>query len=153
MVLKAVPGVACASDIFFRDAQKRRGSNLARRIYRAAPDPGANNRGPARGAVLRVNLPIAGITTWVTNPITMVPIFYWQYGLGTLLLDLPLQEFEIVLSWEWIMDSFLEIGRPLLLGSFISATLVASTVYVLISLAWRWAVAYKYKRRHIRLNR
>jgi len=117
------------------------------------PIPGQTIAALLAALVLRVNLPIAGITTWVTNPITMVPIFYWQYGLGTLLLDLPLQEFEIVLSWEWIMDSFLEIGRPLLLGSFISATLVASTVYVLISLAWRWAVAYKYKRRHIRLNR
>jgi uncharacterized protein (DUF2062 family) len=117
------------------------------------PIPGQTIAALLAALVLRVNLPIAGITTWVTNPITMVPIFYWQYGLGTLLLDLPLQEFEIVLSWEWITDSFLEIGRPLLLGSFISATLVASTVYVLISLAWRWAVAYQYKRRHIRLNR
>ena len=116
------------------------------------PIPGQTIAALLAAMALRVNLPIAGIATWVTNPITMVPIFYWQYSLGTLLLDLPLQEFEIDLSWEWIMDGFLEIGRPLFLGSFISAIIVASSVYVLISIAWRWAVTYQYKRRHIKLN-
>jgi uncharacterized protein (DUF2062 family) len=99
--------------------------------------------------LLRVNLPIAAIATWITNPLTIVPFFYWEYRLGSLILDVPVGQFEIELSWEWVTTGFLVVWKPLLLGSFISATIVASLTYVAISVAWRWFVAYRYRRRHI----
>jgi uncharacterized protein (DUF2062 family) len=103
--------------------------------------------------VLRVNLPVAAIATWVTNPLTIVPIFYWEYALGTVILQMPPQPFEIELSWEWVTDEFLALWKPLVLGSFITATLVSSAVYVSVSVFWRWMVAYRFKRRHVRLDR
>ena len=101
---------------------------------------------------MRVNLPLAAITTWITNPVTMVPFFYWEYRLGTLILDMPAESFHIELSWEWLTGGLLTIWKPLLLGSFIAATVVASLVYVGISISWRWIVAYRYKRRHVNAN-
>jgi len=98
--------------------------------------------------LLRVNLPIAGITVWVTNPFTMGPIFYTEYRLGALILELPLQPFNIELSWEWLSSQLLAYWKPLLLGSFITAAIVASLVYVFVSVLWRMLVAYRYKRRH-----
>lgn len=101
---------------------------------------------------LRVNLPIAAIATWITNPITIVPIFYWEYSLGTVILQMPPQPFAIDLSWDWVTNGFVGIWKPLMLGSFITATLVASTAYVAVSIVWRSMVAYRFKRRHNRLS-
>ena len=112
------------------------------------PVPGQTVIALLAALFLRVNLPIAAISTWITNPITIVPIFYWEYSLGTLILQMPPQPFEIDLSWDWVTNGFVSIWKPLMLGSFITATLVASMAYVGISVTWRWMVAYRFKRRH-----
>lgn len=113
------------------------------------PLPGQTLLALLAAMALRVNLPVAGITTWITNPITMVPFFYWEYGLGTLILELPIEDFDIDLSLDWVTSGFLTIWKPLLLGAFISATIIASLTYVITSVTWRLIVAYRYKRRHI----
>ncbi len=113
------------------------------------PLPGQTLIALLAAMLFRVNLPVAGIATWVTNPITMVPFFYWEYSLGTLILELPSEAFDIDLSLDWVTSGFLTIWKPLLLGAFISATIVASLTYVATSVTWRLIVAYRYKRRHI----
>ena len=100
--------------------------------------------------LLRVNVPIAVATTWVTNPVTMGPLFYWEYSLGRLILDIPPRNFIVELSWDWVTSGFLAIWKPLLLGSFISATIVASISYVSVSVAWRLIVAARYRSRHLK---
>lgn len=112
------------------------------------PLPGQTILGALLALLFRVNVPIAAVTTWVTNPVTIGPIFYFTYNLGRLILDIPPQLFEIELSWDWVSTNFIAIGKPLLLGSFISATLVASTGYVVVSVLWRLMVAARFKRRH-----
>ena len=39
----------------------------------------------------RVNLPISVALVWITNPITMPPMFYSTYRVGTWILDEPAQ--------------------------------------------------------------
>jgi len=102
--------------------------------------------------VLRVNLPIAALMVWVTNPISMVPIFYTEYRLGTLILNTPLKNFDIDLSWDWLTNEAVAFWKPLLLGSFIMAAIIASLGYVAISVTWRLIVAYRYKKRRIKNN-
>lgn len=46
-------------------------------------------------------------------------------------------------------STLLPIWKPLLMGSFISATIIASLIYVAVSVTWRLIVAYRYKRRHL----
>jgi len=104
------------------------------------------------GMLLRVNLPISALMVWVTNPLSMVPIFYTEYRLGTLILNSPLKDFEIELSWNWLVSESPAFWKPLLLGSFISATILASLGYVTISVAWRLIVAYRYKRRRMKID-
>ena len=111
------------------------------------PIPGQTILALMIALVLRVNLPIAGIATWVTNPLTIVPIFYSEYRLGTFILDVPESDFNIDLSWNWIAGGLLEIWKPLMLGSFITATVVASATYITLSQVWRWTIAIRYKRR------
>lgn len=112
------------------------------------PIPGQTVLGILAALLLRVNVPIAAVTTWVTNPVTMGPIFFSTYSLGRMILGIPPQAFRIELSWDWVTTNFVAIGKPLLLGSFISATIVASTGYVLVSVLWRLMVAARFRRRH-----
>ena len=114
------------------------------------PLPGQTFIALALALLLRVNVPIAALTTWVTNPITIGPIFYSEYTLGRLILDIPPQPFAIDMSWEWVASSFVIIGKPLLLGCFIAATIVASSAYVIISVVWRLTIAARFRRRHRR---
>ena len=113
------------------------------------PLPGQTLIALLAALLLRVNVPVAAVTTWVTNPVTMGPVFYWEYSLGRLILDIPRRPVEIDLSWEWVTSGFLAIWKPLLLGCFISATIVASLGFVSVSVIWRLIVAARYRRRHI----
>jgi len=114
------------------------------------PLPGQTIMAVLTALLLRVNVPVAAITPLITNPLTMGPIFYWEYNLGRLILDIPPRHFAIDLSWDWVTSGFLAVWKPLLLGSFISATIVASISYVSVSVAWRLIIAARYRSRHIR---
>ncbi len=114
------------------------------------PLPGQTIMAVFAALLLRVNVPVAAITPLITNPLTMGPIFYWEYNLGRLILDLPPRNFAVDLSWDWVTSGFLAVWKPLLLGSFISATIVASISYVSVSVAWRLIIAARYRGRHKR---
>ncbi|MAF83530.1 MAG: hypothetical protein CL797_05445 [Chromatiales bacterium] len=113
------------------------------------PLPGQTIIAILAALMLRVNMPIAAVTPLITNPLTMGPIFYWEYGLGRLILDIPPRNFAIELSWDWVTTGFIAIWKPLLLGCFITATIVASIGYLAVSVTWRLIVAARYRRRHI----
>ncbi len=112
------------------------------------PLPGQSIIAVLVALLLRVNVPIAAVATLITNPVTMGPIFYWEYTLGRIILDLPPRTFAIELSWDWVTTGFIAIWKPLLLGCFISATIVASIGYLTVSVTWRLIVAARYRKRH-----
>ena len=96
---------------------------------------------------LRCNLPLSVGLAWVTNPVTMGPIYYLAYRIGALLIDVPVQDIEFELSWEWIGGSLGAIWQPFLLGCFISGLFFGSVGYFVISMLWRWRVARHWKAR------
>jgi uncharacterized protein len=90
----------------------------------------------ALAIVFRVNLPISVALVWITNPLTMPPIFYFNYRVGAWLLDQPLiGRFE--LSVEWITQELATIWQPLLVGSVAVGIAAAIAGYCLIRLLWR----------------
>ncbi len=98
--------------------------------------------------LIRVNLPVAALSVWVTNPLTLFPIYLFEYRLGTLILDVPPKPFSIELSWSWLVTELAAYWKPLMLGSVITATVVASLCYLTVSLTWRTIISYRFKRRH-----
>ena len=94
---------------------------------------------------------MAVAAVFVTNPLTWVPVYIFEYQLGILMLELPREAFSIEMSWRWVLEELPRYWRPLLLGSLVTATLVASTAYVFVSVAWRLAVAARYRRRQRKL--
>jgi len=102
----------------------------------------------------RVNIPVAVLSTWVSNPVTMAPMIYLEYKLGHSLLNTPLREFQFELSWDWVTHTFVTIWQPLLLGCFILGTAAAVIGYVALDLFWRSSIAnYKSRKRKNRLDR
>jgi uncharacterized protein (DUF2062 family) len=73
----------------------------------------------ALAILVRVNLPIAVMAVWVTNPVTIAPIYFFSYRLGAYILELPVREQAFTMSWEWFATEFVDIWQPLLLGSFL----------------------------------
>lgn len=103
--------------------------------------------------LLRVNLPIAVVAVWISNPLTMAPMLYFQYQLGSLFLGERIRTwaFEPTLAWFWR-----EVGHtwlPLLLGSVICGVLAAVAGYGLIHLLWRINVRQRLRARRQRRSR
>ena len=101
----------------------------------------------------RVNLPISVALVWITNPVTMPPMFYFTYLVGTWILNEPAQEVEFELTVDWLMHSINGIWLPLYLGSLICAIVAAALGYVLIRGYWRWHVVSHMKRRRAKWAR
>jgi hypothetical protein len=97
----------------------------------------------AAAVVLRANVPIAAAGTFVTNPLTVPPIYYGAYQLGAWATGTSA---TAAVSWAdpvSILESLGSIGLPLFTGLAITASVAAAASYLLISQLWIWHVAAK----------
>jgi len=104
---------------------------------------------------LRVNLPVALATTLYTNPVTIVPLYIVAFALGRLIAG---SDQAMVAPpdfvWSHMWDStlalgywMLELGRPLAIGLFALALLLALAGYVTVQIGWRIYVLRAWRRR------
>ncbi|MDF1641064.1 DUF2062 domain-containing protein [Thalassolituus oleivorans] len=100
---------------------------------------------------INANLPISMGLVWISNPITIPPIFYGTYLLGALMLGTPPGDFHIELSLDWALNELTAIWIPLFVGSLTVGIVLAVSGYLSIQLAWRMHVASNWKKR--KLNR
>ncbi|MEI6897218.1 MAG: DUF2062 domain-containing protein [Psychromonas sp.] len=98
--------------------------------------------------IFSVNLPLSAALVWLSNPITMPPLFYGAYLLGAYILNEPLVDFNFELSFQWLIQTLESIAPTLLLGCFILAVVSAAVGYVSLHLLWRFKVAQKWQRRN-----
>lgn len=98
---------------------------------------------------INANLPLSVALVWISNPLTMPPMFYFNYKLGAWLLDRPVLDFEFELTWHWISHRLVDIGIPLYLGSLIMATLCACLAYLGIQYLWRRKIRTDWRHRRI----
>ena len=111
------------------------------------PVPGQMFIAAALAVLFRVNLTIAVMGVWVTNPLTMAPVFFFAYKLGAWVLDVPLGHYAFSLSWEWLSHEFLTIWKPFLVGCLICGTLSALLGVIFVRLSWRLYVMYSWMKR------
>ena len=86
-----------------------------------------------------VNLGVAALAAWLNSPLTLVPVFYFEYRLGALLLGLPPQHWPEAVSWEWLEAQLALLWKPLFLGALIAATATTAVVYFGVDALWRWS--------------
>ncbi len=102
----------------------------------------------------RCNLPMSVVLVWITNPLTMPPMFYFAYRLGAWLLNVDVEVTNIDLSWEWLKTNIGGIGYPLIVGSLVCGWVSALTAMVFVRIAWRMHVIRRWRaRRQRRLER
>ncbi|NRA21232.1 MAG: DUF2062 domain-containing protein [Oceanospirillaceae bacterium] len=97
---------------------------------------------------LRANMVISISLVWLTNPITMPPIFYFTYNVGTYLLgSVPLDD-NIAFTVEYVTAQLASIWWPLIIGSLFCATVFAALSYLAINVFWIWHVRSNWRKRH-----
>lgn len=98
---------------------------------------------------LRVNIPVAAVTTFVVNPLTVGPLFYFAYRLGAALLGLEPGPFSFELSLDWVQNVFVTVWLPLSLGCILLGSAAALTGYIALDALWRYSIHdYKTKKRN-----
>lgn len=117
--------------------------------------------------LLRANVPAAAASTLVTNPLTFGPLYYMAYQLGHRILGEPpspalahapefppdIQKATLPQHPHQPMWSRISaLGKPLLLGLVILATLMGLLSYSLTSLAWHGWTWFKRRRRRLAIE-
>ncbi|WP_024850918.1 DUF2062 domain-containing protein [Hydrogenovibrio kuenenii] len=98
--------------------------------------------------IFRANLPISVALVWISNPITMPPIFYFNYLVGSWLLgDKAQSSKHFHLSFDSLLNTLDQIWLPLYLGSAVVGIVLAVISYFGIHIFWRWHVAHSWKKR------
>ncbi len=85
----------------------------------------------------RAYLPLSVALVFITNPITIPPMFYFAYRLGSLLLGIEPQDVPMDLSWEWLTTTLAHIWQPLLFGCLILGILSSAIGYFVINTIWK----------------
>ena len=103
------------------------------------------------GAVLlfmplfKFNVPIALAMCWLSNPLTMPPMYYIEYQLGSFLLGSKTQPVEMTL--EWFSNNLDNIFIPLYFGTLIFSVLGSMLAYWAVNYFWKLS-ACKDKKKH-----
>jgi len=104
---------------------------------------------------LRVNLPLALVSTLYTNPFTIVPLYLLAYRIGLLVVGNGAEQAVVPEFPEWHWHDGLEplwqwlaaLGTPLLIGLPVLAAGLAVLGYLAVRLGWRVAVHWKWRQR------
>jgi uncharacterized protein (DUF2062 family) len=97
---------------------------------------------------IRCNLPLSIGLVWISNPLTIAPIFFATYQLGLWILDIPkihIQPHDITFTLLQIEIS--KIWKPLFVGSLVAATVLSTASYLLTRLLWRLLIVRQWRRR------
>lgn len=93
--------------------------------------------------IIRVNLPLSVLLIYITNPVTIPPMFYLAYKFGAWALDAPVHQIQFAMTLEWVHETAILIWQPLLLGCTVFAIISAVLGYYGIHLFWRLHIVQK----------
>ena len=86
------------------------------------------------------NLPLSVALVWVSNPVTIPPMFYFAYKVGTWIIGETATDFNFELSFNWLLNELSAIWQPFLVGCFTMAASCSLLGYLIINGIWRYSV-------------
>ncbi|HSS64711.1 MAG TPA: DUF2062 domain-containing protein [Gammaproteobacteria bacterium] len=104
----------------------------------------------AAAIALNANLPVSVVVVWISNPITVAPLFYSAYKVGALLLGTQPKSIRFEISLEWLMTRLVDVWEPFLLGCFVLAVSSALLGHIAVKIIWRIHVVQSWRMRHRR---
>lgn len=87
--------------------------------------------------IWHLNVPAMLGTLLLYNPFTIVPIYWFAYRVGTLLLGYAPGEFRFEPSWTWLRDGLGATWKPFLVGCLVCAVVGGFLAYRLMEFLWR----------------
>jgi len=114
------------------------------------PFPGHMIAAALLALVLRINIPVAIVSTWVINPLIVGPAYYLAFEVGSILLGRAPRPFEFELSFAWLVEGFVHVWQPLLLGCVLLGTILSLAGFVALDLLWRASISGYLARRRQR---
>ncbi|OIO70263.1 MAG: DUF2062 domain-containing protein [Zetaproteobacteria bacterium CG_4_9_14_3_um_filter_49_83] len=101
----------------------------------------------AMAIMLQANLPISVALVWLTNPITMPPVYYGAYKFGAWVTSTPPHEFDFEPSLNWVLHGMTATWQPFLIGCFLLGLILAVSGYFFVYFLWRFLVLKKWRER------
>ena len=95
----------------------------------------------------KANLPISVGLVWISNPLTMGPMFYFAYKSGAWLLSIEPSIDNFAWSFDWFLDNAARIGPPFLLGCLVCSWVTAVSGFVVVRLLWRTRIIRQWNNR------
>ena len=92
---------------------------------------------------IRFNVPIAIAMCWLSNPITMPPMYYMEYLTGSFILGMEPEPVQMTL--EWFKNNLSKIFIPLYVGTAFYSVFGSIVGYFLVNWLWKLSV-YKEKK-------
>ena len=111
------------------------------------PTPGQMIIAAIAALFLRANLPVSVALVWITNPLTMPPMFYFAYLLGMKVLGEKVSDIDMEFTVDSVMSNLGDIGGPFLLGCLILGIISSITGYFVIKYIWRYSAIKKWNKR------
>jgi uncharacterized protein (DUF2062 family) len=87
--------------------------------------------------VWHLNVPTIVVIASLVNPLTAVPVFYFAYRVGVLLLGRTPGNFGFEFSLSWLQHGLGTIWKPFLFGCLVCAIIGGYGGYRLLELVWR----------------
>lgn len=102
----------------------------------------------------RANFPVAVVTTFYTNPFTIVPLYVLAYEYGSLFvrnaapqtMALP-PSMEFMTSFSALFDWMVQLGKPLAVGLLLLALTLATLGFIAVRVGWRCHAVWAWRRR------
>ncbi|MGC9456961.1 MAG: DUF2062 domain-containing protein [Halothiobacillaceae bacterium] len=89
----------------------------------------------------RVNLPLSVVLVWITNPVTIGPILWVAYRIGSTILGTPVEAMPADTTLEWITSHLGRLWAPMVTGMLLMALTASLAGFALVRLLWRLNVA------------
>jgi uncharacterized protein (DUF2062 family) len=116
------------------------------------PTPGQMAIAAAMAIYFRANIPISVALVWLTNPITMPPLFYFAYQVGLWSMNLPASDgFDFSLTG--MLSELGDVWQPFLMGCFVLGVTSAAVGYFVMKHFWAYHVKQKWQNRHKKVHK
>ncbi len=147
-----------ASPLVWRFNRRGVSRGLALGLFAAFAIPIAQTPFAAAFALgLRANLPVAALSTLVTNPVTFPVVYLLAYQAGSRLLDFRAEADRMLQARDNAVDQlvtrFIETVGTTYLGLMIFAVIAALVGYLAAQAFWRLRVSRRWRRRLARRRR
>ncbi|RZG80107.1 DUF2062 domain-containing protein [Acinetobacter sp. WCHAc060033] len=108
--------------------------------------------------IFEANLPIGLLLSWIMNPLTIVPILFLAFWIGSKIYhvhminkDMLIGVFHQIINW---IKNFghghidLSLAKILATGLLIEALVFAALLFIITRIYWRWSVVKKWNNRN-----